>query len=65
MKADAEVGAEEQQLSTALAVESKETGKKRAPRERRGSPVGWEDKTLLIKEDLVSLDCVLGTQVPC
>jgi len=40
VEADVEVGTEEQQLSIALVVESKETGKKRAPPKKMVSDMG-------------------------
>lgn len=40
VEADVEVGPEEQQLSIALVVESKETGKKRAPPKKMVSDMG-------------------------
>lgn len=56
VKADAEVGAEEQQLSTALAVESKETGKKRE-HPVKGGDLGWggEIKPCLLRKTLCPL----------
>lgn len=58
MEADAEVGDEEKQLSIALVVESKETGKKRKGYSSEGSQIGlrgWEDKTLLSKTLFLAL----------
>lgn len=39
VEADVELGTEDEQLSLALVVESKETGKKRAPPKKMGSDV--------------------------
>lgn len=64
VKADAEVGTEEQQLSIALVVGRKETGKRRAPPKGRDGRAG-KDKALLSSEDFLSLVCVLITKGSC
>lgn len=49
MEVDSEVGTEEQQLSTDLMVESKETGKKKKKKRTPPKRMGWWGRGLRIK----------------